>query len=526
MNKPFLQTITLLLLATTLFSCSKKNLVEEKPKELVKEPEPEKTVSRVDKLADSLFYYAQDVYFWNTELPTYEVFNPRQYSKGSIEFNSINKVLFNITRYGINPDTGKPYEYNEYDDNDTKYSFIDKDSYNGSKAYIRRDELANLDLEGNGNDFGIKIGLYGYNSNYNIVIQLTYPGSPATTAGLKRGDMIKEINGIKYGSNFNNEITPLNSALFDSETTKIKGIKADGKAFDITLNKTKYKTKSVIIDSVYNEGAKKIGYFAFNSFSNLSHTQADLTTTFNKFQTAGITDLIIDLRYNGGGYINTAEFLANKIAPNSLNGKVMFTENFNSTMQNKKTKYLKNLTIEARNSNGEVVNVNPTELDYSVSGNTYKFAPTGNLNINSIVFIVTDNTASASELLINVFKPHLPVKLVGAKTYGKPIGFFPLTIGGYDVYMSMFESRNSKNEGSYYDGISVDKASVDDAYYPLGNLNEESLQAAYNYIIPGKFPSNPSASTRNVGIRSQFMKLKEFSPNQFKGMIENRIKRR
>ena len=70
MNKPLLKTITLLLFAPMLFSCSKKNLEEEKPKENVVEPEPEKKVSRVDRLADSLFYYAQDIYFWNDQLPT------------------------------------------------------------------------------------------------------------------------------------------------------------------------------------------------------------------------------------------------------------------------------------------------------------------------------------------------------------------------------------------------------------------------------------------------------------------------
>lgn len=524
MNKPSLKTISLLLLATMLFSCSKKNLVEEKPSEIVKPPEPEKKASRVEKLADSLFYYAKDVYFWNTELPTYETFNPRQYTLGSVEFNSLNKVLFNITRYGKNSETGKPYEFNEYDNNDTKYSYIDKDSYDGSTSSIRKNELGNLDLEGNGNDFGLKVGLYGTEANYKILIQLSYPGSPAANAGLQRGDIISDINGIKYGSHFNSEITALNNALFDSESTTIKGIKTDGKTFNLALKKTKYKTKSVIKDSIYTDGAKKIGYFVFNSFSKLSHTEADLTTTFNEFQTAGVTDLIVDLRYNGGGYINTAEYIANKIAPTSLNGKIMFTENFNSTMQNKKTKYLNNLPLEATNSNGDKVTVKYSDLDFSISGNTFKFTPTGNLNINSIVFIVSENTASASELLINIFKPHIPVKIVGSKTYGKPIGFFPLAIGGYDVYMSMFESRNSQNEGNYFNGMSVDKESRDDAYYAFGSLEEQSLQAAYNYIVPSRFPLSASTISSKAGANNQLTKLKDFSPNQFKGMIENRIK--
>ncbi|MEN5436259.1 S41 family peptidase [Sphingobacterium faecium] len=524
MNKPLLKTITLLLFAPMLFSCSKKNLEEEKRKENVVEPEPEKKVSRVDRLADSLFYYAQDIYFWNDQLPTYEVFNPRQFSKGSVEFNSLNKVLFNITRYGTNPATGKPYEYNEIDNNDTKYSYIDKESYDGSKSFIKKNELSNLDLEGNGDDLGLKIGLYGVEQNYKILVQMTYPGSPAAISGLQRGDIITEINGVKYGTNFNHEVPSLSNALFESQSAIIKGKKSSGTPFEMTLNKIKYQTKSVIKDSIYLDKTKKVGYFVFNSFSKLSHTQADLTATFNKFQHAGITDLIIDLRYNGGGYINTAEFLANKIAPNSLNGKVMFTENFNSTMQNNKTKYLKNLSLETTNSKGEKIKVRYTDLDYSILGNTFKFNPTGNININTLVFIVTENTASASELLINIFKPHLNVKIVGAKTYGKPIGFFPLTIGGYDVYFSMFESRNASNESDYYNGISVNKSSNDDAYYPFGNLNEQSFKAAYDYIVTGNFSNSTSMLSGKASGSNQLQKLKALSPPQFKGMIENRIK--
>jgi len=202
----------------------------------------------------------------------------------------------------------------------------------------------------------------------------------------------------------------------------------------------------------------------------------------------------------------------------------MFTENFNSTMQNNKTKYLKNLSIETTNSKGEKVKVRYTDLDYSISGNTFKFNPTGNLNINTLVFIVTENTASASELLINIFKPHLTVKIVGAKTYGKPIGFFPLTIGGYDVYFSMFESRNASNESDYYNGISVNKSSNDDAYYPFGNLNEQSFKAAYDYIVTGNFSNSTSMLSGKASGSNQLHKLKALSPPQFKGMIENRIK--
>lgn len=518
MHKIAIKSIHLLLLTILISSCSKKNVTDDDP---IKEPDTKTT--RIERLTDSLFYYATDAYLWNTDLPTYKFFDPRQYSRGSNEYDNLTSELFAITRYGINPKTNLPYEYYG-SDNETKYSYIDKDSYNGSTAVIKKNELGSLDLEGNGNDFGLKVGLYGFDTDYDIIIQLTYPNSPAAIAGLVRGDIITEINGIKYGSNINNEIESLNKALFDTESTTIKGLKVGGKAFSITLNKKRYKTKSVVIDSVYTNGISKIGYFAFTSFSNLEHTQADLTNTFNKFQTAGVTDLIIDLRYNGGGYINTAQFIANKIASASLSGKVMFSEHYNSTMQNNKTQYLKNLTYHTTDRMGNPVITNYGDLDYSISGNTFTFVPNGNLNIKSVVFIVTNNTASASELLINILKPHLSVKLVGEKTYGKPVGFFPLTIGGYEVYLSMFTSKNSNNDSDYFDGMPVDKVSRDDADYALGNLKEQSLQAAYHYITSGNFASSSSALANKKNSSNQFRKLKDLSPNQFKGMIENRIK--
>ncbi|MNL15956.1 Peptidase family S41 [compost metagenome] len=202
----------------------------------------------------------------------------------------------------------------------------------------------------------------------------------------------------------------------------------------------------------------------------------------------------------------------------------MFSEHYNSTMQNNKTQYLKNLTYETTDRMGNPITSNYGNIDYSVSGNTFKFVPNGNLNIRSIVFIVTDNTASASELLINIFKPYLPVKLIGEKTYGKPVGFFPLTIGGYDVYLSMFTSKNSNNESDYFDGMSVDKTSRDDPDYALGNLKEQSLQAAYNYLTTGSYLNSSSAISSTRTSTNQIKKLKDLSPNQFKGMVENRLK--
>ncbi len=130
--------------------------------------------------------------------------------------------------------------------------------------------------------------------------------------------------------------------------------------------------------------------------------------------TDGVADLIIDLRYNGGGFVNTAEYLINLIAPPTVTG-TMFVEYYNKTMQDGKASILKNQPLLDENdqiqySGGKIVTY--ADVDYSVTGNTIAFSKKGSLStVANVVFLVSGNTASASELVINSLKPHLNVKL-------------------------------------------------------------------------------------------------------------------
>src|SRR5690606_17262554 len=149
---------------------------------------------------------------------------------------------------------------------------------------------------------------------------------------------------------------------------------------------------------------------------------------FNRFSAAGVDGLIVDLRYNGGGYVATAEYMANLIAPATLTGRTMFSERFNESMQQGRVDILKNQPVSG-------TRYTYADYDYSEAANTYTFTKNGGpASVSSVVFIVTGETASASELLINSLAPHMDVKLVGATTFGKPVGFFPLKIGEYEIY--------------------------------------------------------------------------------------------
>ena len=529
MLKKTMRFIVYMVLCTVVFSSCKKD------KELVPEPEEPATPdgTRAQLTADSIFLYAKEVYLWNTALPSFEGFNPRQYVSTRDEEAGFNSELYAITRYGINSGTGEPFEYNEENPDAPKYSYIfDTDDANPI-AYVIPAK-SSVDLEGNGFDFGFLANPFGTNANYRLYVTTVYKGSPADRAGIKRGDIFTVVNNRQVTTNFTNETADfLNEALFDASSVSLKVLKASsGATADITLTRTSYRSDPVYKDTVYTAGAKKIGYLAYARFSNLDNSQAALNEAFNDFASKGVTDLIVDLRYNGGGYVQTAEYLADLIAPASKNGQVMYKEHFNTLLQEGKASILKNQPLPGADGKPQSSGATYADVDFSVAKNTYRFNKKGPLtSLQNVVFIVTGSTASASELVINSLKPHMNVKIVGEKSYGKPVGFFPITIDKYEVYFSMFESRNSEDQGGYYAGLTPDLFTDDDVTHDFGDLRESSVKAAYDYLTTGVLAlssAKQSAISSANGRAAKVSQLKGFKParEEFKGMIETRIKLR
>ena len=492
-----------------------------KPDPPDKEPETNTkqtpTTDRRELTNDSLFLYAKEVYYWNEDLPTYDEFEPRKYRSELDILDNYNQNLFNIVRSSNSPDYDAMSE-------DTKYSYIFDQSDKNPTASIAPHKSA-VDLEGHGNDIGIRFGYYGSNSKYKILVTAVYPDSPADDAGFVRGDEISTINGVAYGSNFAAQIDDIITAV-DGETVVLAGKRGET-PFSTTLNKSLYTSDPVYKSTVMSAGSKKIGYLSYARFSDMNNSMNALNAAFDDFASKGVTDLIIDLRYNGGGYINTAIHLTNLIAPSGTSG-VMFAEHYNATMRNKKATILKNQPNV--NSNGDIVG-SYFDGDYSVAANTETFRKTGPLgNVKNVVFIVTSSTASSSELVINSLKPYMTVKLVGEKTYGKPIGFFPITIENkYDVYYAMFETKNSRGEGGYYNGmnvdVSADELTSNDKMYDWGNPNDPSTAKAINILAPGATVTGKAktATAKTAAAGPALKKLGGEKTNpEFIGMIENR----
>lgn len=518
-------------------------------KKKVPEPTPPPTgPTRAELTKDSIFYYAKEIYLWSDALPTYDVFSPRKYTSETNDFLNYQKELLALTQFKINQATSLPYEYYTYTSGgktivDSKYSYITDITNKNPIAYSPEKQSA-VDIDGNGNDFGIKLGAYDQGSGtFALFVLAVYPGSPADKAGIVRSHRIYKINGRSIGDNYTNDRDFINSA-FNATTIDIEGVKytngTSGAAYTAHLTKAVYKSSPIYATKVFDVDSKKIGYLAYGRFSSLSASKAELDAAFENFNTKGVTDLIIDLRYNGGGYVSSAEHIINHIAPASATGQVMYAEHYNSLMQAGGARIMANQPFT--DASGKIVYLpNGTmatyaNVDYSIGGNTERFLKTSSFNssntITKVVFIVSGSTASASELVINCLKPFMDVKLVGVKTYGKPVGFFPVRLENkYDVYFALFQSKNSLGQGDYFDGIAPDiNDDFDDPRNNFGDPAEHYISLAIQQIVPGvKIVTSAAVKTMSIqGREVPVSSLKPMKPvvdgNEFVGMIETKLK--
>ncbi len=502
-----------LFLLEIVFSGCKKN-----PKVLPAANIPVAGATRMQLTLDSIFLYAKETYLWFDALPSYEQFNPRQYNTMSSELDNYKKELFDITQFKINPKTAKPFEL--LTSSSAKYSYITIEGAPGVKT-------SSVNLEGVGDDFGFALSSVSAND---IRIRYVNPGSPAAVAGLMRGYRLVKINGTPVRADSQIDVDLINSA-FNIQSMTLTVEKPDKTSLNANLVKGSYNSNPVVKSTVLTTGAKKAGYIVYARFSSLQNSQGALDNAFADFSAQGIEDIIIDLRYNGGGYVETAQYLNNLIAPSALNGSIMYIENFNQLMQTNKAPILsKQIIYDSNNkpvkTNGR--NATYADVDYSIAGNTFKFSKKGSLNtIKNAYFIISGSTASASELVINSLKPYLNVKLIGEKSYGKPIGFFGIKIDKYTVYMSQFNTKNSAGEGDYFDGFQPDFLATDDVTRDFGDPSEISLAKALSLVRTGTAVAANKTMVLQGGIAVNAASVEVnnvTSDDNFYGLIEGRIK--
>ncbi|WP_316843943.1 S41 family peptidase [Pedobacter psychrodurus] len=313
-----------------------------------------------------------------------------------------------------------------------------------------------------------------------------------------------EFNPRQKYVGIGSDITTFRKELFDISQLKINAATGSPYELPVYFENPKYSnlqlgrsipgstagvgipSTAVLTSKIIPSGNKTVAYLALGSFPSLSSSKAVLDQAFAELATANPKAIVIDLRGNGGGYLETAEYVADLIIPASLNGKVMYSEVFNPAMQNGTAAILKHQPYLDANGKMAVYNgrnATMADVDYTIAGNTYKFNKKGSLQtIESVYFIVSGNTASASEMLISSLKPYFDVKLIGEKTYGKPVGFFGINIDQYSVYLSSFLIKNANGWSDYFTGMQPDVAvkGVDNPV--LGDPTESCLSAALELI--------------------------------------------
>ncbi|MEM0927715.1 MAG: S41 family peptidase [Pseudomonadota bacterium] len=329
-------------------------------------------------------------------------------------------------------------------------------------------------------------------------VRYTDPGTPAAAevGGLVnfiRGAQILTVDGVDLVSaNSEADVDALNAGLFPETAgeTHIFEVLDPGAVASrtVTLVSENLTSDPVNTVEVISTGTGNVGYILFNTFSPFA-SEAEIVDAIQQLQAANVTDLVLDLRYNGGGLLAIASQLSYMIAgPSFTAGRTFEDLRFNDDAGG-----VNPVTGETNNA----VPFVDTTLGFSVVAG----APLPVLNINRVFVLSTENTCSASESVINSLRGvDFEVVLIGDVTCGKPYGFYPTDNCGETYYTIQFQGVNDKGFGAYADGfvpgnnsfpfgVSVDGCTVaDDLDNALGDESEALLAAALSYRDTGTCP--------------------------------------
>lgn len=387
--------------------------------------EPPTPIEAEDIVKKAIYESMKEWYFWTEELPS-----APDYQSATSNEEFLNSILY------------KPLD---------RFSYLTtQEAFNN--AFVGRNA---------GHGFG-----FAFTADEKLYITFVFSESPAGKDGWQRGWEIMQINGQPISSyktstgGYDFKLGASNPGITNSFTFRLP----DGSITTRTNTKAEYQSNSVLDRRVINLDDKKIGYWAYQSFkatAGLNPTRSsEVQSTMEFFQAQEINELIIDLRYNGGGSVAVAEQIMNYLIQPANSGKLMYTNKLNSIK---------------------------TSLNDSEN-----FSKIGNLNLNRIIFITSRGSASASELVINSLDPYMDLILIGDNTYGKPVGSFPLARynnvlqqNNVELVPITFATANSEGKAEYFDGFPANYTVGDSPNIPWGDPADLRLNAALQYIRTG-----------------------------------------
>ncbi len=427
----FRGALALILMAVLLTGCKKGP-----------DPQPA-TPTNTAQLTDTrekAYQVALDMYLWYQNLPTMAAFNPKSYETPEA-------VLQKVRTYSPMNSKGTG--------NLDRWSFaITKDDWNKVTG-------------GSAKGFGFSRAYTAADTN-DLRVVYTYPNSPIGQAGVQRGWRILKFNNVDATNK-----QAFLDAVSGNDTGTFQFITNAGETKTVTLTKAAYTQNAVLKRTVLDVDGQKVGYLMYNSF-NLTSAQQELDDAFAFLKQSNVTELVVDMRYNGGGSVAVAERFANYLAPASEAGKLMYTDQHNDKFKS-----------------------------WNRTKNFDATLPANNLGLKRVVFLASGGTASASELLINVLKPHMDVKIIGDATYGKPVGFYGIEAENYLVFAVGVKQTNSAGYGDYYEGLPADRKQIDDITHDFGDPNEAGMKDALTYFRTGSIPARMAARRAAMDVQTR-----------------------
>lgn len=374
----------------------------------------------------------RDIYYWYREMP---VLNPARYASPEAYLEAV-----------------------RYKTLDSRFSYIGlreaEDAFYSESQYIG----------------------FGFGSAYvndQLRVSQVFPDSPAAEIGLTRGDRFVEINGVTIEElAARGQLGGVFGASREGVTVEVVYERADGERVGGTMVKRVITIPTVTDTQVYTlEDGRRVGYLFFRNFVQPSVEALD--AAFAVLKDAQVHDLVLDLRYNGGGLVSVAQHLSSMIGGPRTNGQLL-------------AEYFHNDRNAFRNR----------EIRFEEKGNA--------LTLDRVFVITTGSSASASELVINALRPFMEVITIGATSYGKPVGQYGINFCDKVLYPVAFTLRNANGEGDYFEGFAPTCPAADDLDHQLGDRHEGSLAEALRFVTTGECTpappeeSEPARRTRYV----------------------------
>ena len=470
--------LLLLLFTTIIFTACSKD-----------DSEPPKGENEPTEIASFIWGGLNTYYLWVDDVPALNLTENSEDWKTTLNaYGTDYESLFNSFLYLTN----------EQGEDVDRWSWIVDD-------YVKQEEA----FSGVSKSFGYEFRLSKYSNSDGGFGYVTYilPNSPASGTDLKRGDIFVSVNGTNLDiSNYSDLLFSQDSYTLGLADYTSAGISANNKEVNITAVEG-YEENPILLTKTLDNG--KVGYMVYNSFIGTSKFNTALNDSIGKLKEAGVTEMVLDLRYNGGGSLYTDQLLCSMLT-GSHTGDLLFESKYNDFLS---SYYIQNYGDNALK-------------DYFVNkikdndGN--EIATINSLNLQKLYVLTSGSTASASEQLINGLRPYVDVVLIGSTTSGK----YTSSITVYDYIDNngtknpdhtwamqpiVGKVANSNGDSDFGSGFAPDYTRYEWNYLgsikPLGDAEEPFLAAALGLIAGDAVPEELQTSTKAGREREELKEL-------------------